>query len=185
MSELERRLVHASGSAIPIAALLGVEWTVVRWFLLAGTAAAAVLEALRLTGRLEWVVFERLTREYEQRAIAGYALYALGLTLTAWLFVPTVAVPAMLMLTVADPISGLLSRGELGVKRSHVLLATFGICLAIASLLWVSLVPALAGALAATVADGVKLRLGTWVLDDNLAIPVGAAAAMTVAAALA
>ncbi|MFB6070562.1 MAG: dolichol kinase [Halanaeroarchaeum sp.] len=179
MSELERRLVHASGSAVPIAALLGLPWTVVRYVLLGGTALALSLEALRLSGRLDWAIYDRLTRDYERDGLAGYALYVIGFAVTAWLFDESVAVPAMLMLSVADPISGLLSSGDLGVKSTHVLLATFGVSLAIASLLAVPLLPALAGALAATVADGVKPTIGTWVIDDNLTIPVAAGAAMS------
>jgi len=181
MTEFERRLVHASGSVIPLSYVVGVDWVLVRWFVLFGAALAVVLEVLRLTGALEWWVYDRLTREYEQTAVAGYALYAFGLAITAWLFHPHVAVPAMLMLTIADPISGSLSRGELGVKRSYVLLVTFAVCLAIASLLGIPFVAAVAGALVATVADGVTLRLGSWIVDDNLAIPVGAAAAMWLA----
>lgn len=181
MTEFERRLVHASGSVVPLSYVVGVDWLLVRWFVLFGAVLAIVLEVLRLTGALEWWVYDRLTREYEQTAVAGYALYVFGIAITAWLFEPRIAVPAMLMLTIADPISGSLSRGELGVKQTYVLLVTFAVCLTIASLFRVPFVAAVAGALVATVADGVTLRLGTWIVDDNLTIPVGAAAAMWLA----
>ena len=44
-----------------------------------GTLVAGVLEALRLSGRLEWQVYDVLTREYEQDNPAGYALYAVSM----------------------------------------------------------------------------------------------------------
>ncbi|MFB6267454.1 MAG: dolichol kinase [Halodesulfurarchaeum sp.] len=181
MSEPGRRLVHASGSLVPGAYLAGLlTWEAVRWLLLAGLVLAAVLEALRLRDRLDWWIYRRLTREYEDEAVAGYALAVFGAAVTGWLFPPGVAVPALLMLTLADPASGLLSRDELGIKRSYVLLAMFGLCLAIASLLLVPFWPAVAGAAAATAADGVKPTVGEWVIDDNLTIPTVAAAAMHV-----
>lgn len=185
MSELDRRLVHASGAVVPLAYLIDVlSWEAVRWLLVAGAVAVLVLEAFRLAGHVNWWIFDALTREYEQDNPAGYALYAVAWAATAWLFDPAIAVPAMLMLAIADPVSGLLSRGELGVKRGWVLLATFGVCLAIASLLAVPLIPAVAGALAATLADGAKPVVRGYVVDDNLTIPLGAGVAMWLALAV-
>lgn len=178
MSELDRRLVHASGALLPGAFLAGVvSWPAVEWLLVAGSVVAAVLEVLRLSGHVSWRVFDRLTRDYEQDNPAGYALYVFSWTATAWLFDPTVAVPSMLMLALADPASGLLSRDGLGMKQGWVLLATFGVCMAIASLLGVPPVPAVAGALAATVADGATPVVRGYVIDDNATIPLGSAAA--------
>ncbi|MFC3477765.1 dolichol kinase [Halobacterium litoreum] len=185
MSELGRRLVHASGAVVPAAYLASVvQWAVVQWLLVVGSVIALVLEALRLSGRVNWRIFDALTRDYEQDNPAGYALYVLSSTATAWLFAPAIAVPALLMLMLADPASGLLSRGELGVKRGWVLLATFGICLGIASLLDVPFAAAVAGALAATLADGATPVVRGYVIDDNASIPLGAAAAMWLAQAI-
>lgn len=180
MSELGRRLVHASGAVVPLAYLADLlTWTQLRWLLVAGSAAVLVLEALRLTGYVSWWIFEALTREYEQENPAGYALYALAWTATAWLPVePRIAVAAMLMLALGDPVSGLLSKDELGMKQGWVLLATFGVCLGIASLLAIPLLPALAGAVVATLADGTTPVVRGYVIDDNVTIPLGAAAAM-------
>ena len=185
MSELDRRLVHASGAVVPVAYLSGVlPWTWLQWLLVCGAVGALILEAFRLSGRVNWRIYDALTREYEKDNPAGYALYAIAWAATAWLFEPGIAVPAMLMLAIADPVSGLLSRGELGVKRGWVLLATFGVCLGIASLLAVPLVPAVAGSLAATLADGAKPVVWGYVVDDNLTIPLGASVAMRIALAV-
>lgn len=181
MTELGRRLVHASGSLVPLAFLAGLlTWVQVQGLVLLATAVAAGLEALRLSGRLDWRVYQQFTREYEANWPAGYALALVGASVTVLAFEPRIAVPAVLMLTIADPISGILSSGRLEVKAGYVLLATFGICLGIAGVLRVPPLPALFGAGAATAADGLKPSIRGYVIDDNLSIPVVAAAAMWV-----
>jgi dolichol kinase len=189
MGELRRRAVHASGSVLPLAYLLDAElgvglltWERLRWLLVLGTLCVAVLELLRLTGRVEWRIFDALTREYEQDNVAGYALYAVGMTVAAWAFRPEVALAAMFMLTVGDPVSGLLSSGALS-KKGPVLAVMFAVCGLIALPL-VAPRAALAGAFAATVADGFKPVVAGYVIDDNLTIPVGGGAAMALALAL-
>jgi dolichol kinase len=189
--EVTRRLVHASTSAVPLSYVLvdAVTWIRLQAVLLVAVAVVVVLEAVRLHVGLEWWIYDRLTREYEQDNPAGYALGAVGLTAVALAFPPEsglvpalgptpVAVPAMLMLTVADPLSGLLGSGELRpAKQAWVLLATFGV----ATLLAVPFVPslvAIAGGVATTVADGLKPTVQGYVIDDNLSIPVAAAVVM-------
>ena len=107
----------------------------------------------------------------------------IGAAAVAVAFEPQVALPAILMLTIADPLSGLLGSGELRTaKEVSVLAITFLVCFAIATP-FVPLVPALFGAFAATLADGVKPVVAGYVIDDNLTIPV--AAAVAIAAGLA
>jgi dolichol kinase len=92
---------------------------------------------------------------------------------------PGVAAAAMLMLALADPVSGLLGSGELrDVKRFRVLLATFAVATLVATP-FVPAVPAILGGAAAALADGVKPVVGGYVLDDNLTIPPAAAVGMT------
>jgi len=193
--EITRRLVHASGTAVPLSYLLvdAVAWWHVQALLLVGLVVGVVLEAIRLVVGLDWWIYEKLTREYEQDNPAGYVLAVVGMAVVVVVFPPTtetllpglapspVAVPALFMLTIADPVSGLLGSGTLdGVKQTWVLLATFGV----ATLLAVPFVPslaAIAGGVATTVADGVKPVVRGYVVDDNLSIPVAAAVAMYVA----
>ncbi|WP_435348449.1 dolichol kinase [Haloarchaeobius sp. HRN-SO-5] len=187
--EVARRLVHASGAILPTAWVVGqldgvptLPWSVVRTVLLLATAVALGLEFVRLFVGLDWVIFEKLTREYEQENLAGYALYIIGGTVAGVLFIPEVAVPAMYMLTIGDPISGLLGSGELQtVKRPRVLVAMFVVSLAFA-LPFLPVLAATAAALAATLADGVKPVVATYVIDDNLTIPI--MASVTAAAVL-
>ncbi|WP_254840281.1 dolichol kinase [Natronomonas marina] len=190
--ELGRRLVHASGAVIPGAYLLDehvlgtglVTWRVVQAVAVAGLVATAALEAARLSGALEHPIYDRLTREYEQDKVAGYALYVLSGTVVVLLFDPRIAVPALFMLMLGDPVSGILSTGELRtIKRPRVLVGMFLVSLVLAYP-FVGPVAAVAGALGAMLADGVKPTVGDYVVDDNLTIPIAAAIPMWVALAV-
>ncbi|MFB6200554.1 MAG: dolichol kinase [Halorhabdus sp.] len=197
--EIARRLVHVSTSAVPLSYVFldEVSWRVVQLFLGLAVLAALGLESVRLYVGLDWVIFDRLTRRYEQENLAGYFLGAFGLAVVAFAFTPPgseplvdglvaseAAVPAMLMLTIADPFSGLLSSGELRpAKQAWVLLATFGL----ATLLAAPFVPtgaAVCGGITTTLADGIKPVVRGYVIDDNLTIPIAAAAAMEGALAI-
>ena len=181
-SEVKRRLVHVSGTGYPALYLLGLaSYEQLGLLLVASSVGALVLEVIRLFVGLDWRIFDELTREYEQENLAGYALYIFGMTVAALAFGPRVAIPAMLMLTIADPISGLAGSGELGVKDTHTLLLTFGVCLLITSLSGLPLVAAVLGALAATLADGMKPIIAGYVIDDNITIPVVSAVVMYLA----
>ena len=184
--EIRRRLVHASGAAVPGVYLLDshaidaglITWQVVQLLAVVGLVATAVLEVARLYGGLEHAIYDQLTREYEQETVAGYALYVLGATIVVFAFEPTVAVPALFMLTLADPVSGMLSGDEFRrVARPRVFAGMFLVSFALAYP-FVSAAAAVAGAVGAAIADGVKPVVGGYVVDDNLTIPVVAAALM-------
>lgn len=177
--EVGRRLVHASGSALPALYLLGLAtWPQVQVLFVLAAVTTVVLEFLRLTVGLDWFIYEHLTREYEQDSIAGYMMYMVSSTAVVLVAPsPDIAIPAVLMLMLADPLSGTLSSNELRlVKRPRVLAAMFVIC-SLITLPFVYHAPlaVVLGALGGTVADGVKPTIGEFVLDDNLTIaPVAA-----------
>lgn len=188
-----RRLVHASGAVVPGAYLLDehvlelgvVTWEVVQGIAAVGLLAVLVLETARLYGGLELFIHDRLTREYEQDTVAGYAFYVLSTALVTLLFEPRIAVPAVFMLALADPVSGVLSSGELRtVKRPRVLAGMFVISFALAYP-FVTVAAAAVGALGATLADGIKPVVAGHVVDDDLTIPIAAAVGMWVALAVA
>ncbi|MDS0282562.1 dolichol kinase [Haloarcula onubensis] len=185
--EVARRLVHVTGAAVPLSYLLGgdlVTWGLVQAFLAVALVVVVVLEFLRLSVGLDWAIYDRLTREYEQDNPAGYALYIVGMAVVAGavsvgLPIP-VALAAMLMLAIGDPISGLLGSAEASsVKQVWVLLAMFGVCTLLAAP-FVPTAAAVLGGVAATFADGVKPTVAGYVVDDNLSIPVLGAVAMWV-----
>ena len=185
--EFERRLIHASGTGLPLLYVLDlVTWREFGLVMLACSAVAAALEFVRLVVGVEWAIYDRLTRPYEQENVAGYGLYMFSITAVVLVFAPHVAVPAALMLTIGDPVSGLLSASrEAGEhKRPRTLAAMFLVCLGVSAPF---LVPAagtvvglgasVAAAAAATVADGLTPVIAGYVIDDNASIPPTAAVA--------
>jgi len=169
---------------MPLLYLLGLStWTQLRYFMLGATAVAFVLEFLRLVVGLNHWLYDKLTREYEQDNIAGYVFYMSSMTLVALLFGPAVTIPAILMLTIADPISGSLGKnGPHEHKRPAVIVATFGVCFLLAvpfTASWAGLAvgaaAAAGGALLGAAADGIKPIIRGVAVDDNLTMPLAAA----------
>lgn len=180
VAELRRRAVHASGTAYPASYLLElVEYRGFRLALLATLVVVGCLEFLRLVVGLDHRIYRELTREYERDNVAGYALFFVGATVAAFAFGPAIGVPAVLMLSIGDPISGLLGSADATTaKELGVLAVMFLVCFAIALPFAVGAVGrlpgvgvAVAGAAGATFADGVKPVLAGYVIDDNLSIP--------------
>ena len=193
-SELRRRLVHASGTGLPLLYVLEfVTWTQLGSVMLLASAIAAALEFFRLVVGLEWSIYDNLTRSYEQSNVAGYALFVFSITAVVLVFAPHIAVPAALMLTIGDPISGVLgTTREAGEpKRLRTLVAMFVVCLAVslpflvpAAGVAAGLAASVAAALGATLADGFKPVLAGYVVDDNLSIPPAASVAAGVVLAV-
>lgn len=186
--EIKRRLVHVSGVLLPLGYLADavvlsgdiLTWERLGVLYLLASAVAVGLEFFRLVVGLEWWVYRRLTREYEQTNPAGYALFMVGSAIAALAFRPRVALPALLALSLVDPMSGLLSRrSHRRTKRPSVLGITFLASFALGAA-FVPLPAAALGGIAVTVADGVKPSLGGVVFDDNFTIPVAASAAIQV-----
>ncbi|WP_265109496.1 dolichol kinase [Halosolutus halophilus] len=179
--ELKRRLVHASGSGLVALYLLanylglGLTWARFRILMVLLATGALVLEFIRLRIGLDWRLYEVLTREYEQNNPAGYALYMISMAVVVVLFQQDIALPAMLMLSLGDPISGAVSDNSLQrIKPPKVLITMFLVSTVIA-IPFLPLVAALIAALGATLADGVTLEIRTYIVDDNLTIPIYAA----------
>ncbi len=177
--EFARRLVHASGAGLPALYLLNLAtWGQVRLFYMVGTVIVGALELLRLSVGLNSQIYDHLTRGYEENNVAGYALYMFSSTVVAVGFEPQIAIPAILMLVLGDPLSGTLSSGELRtIKRPPALVGMFCICVAVAApFLSQTPLAVVFGALGGTLADGVKPIIRGYVIDDNLTIPPAAAA---------
>lgn len=179
--ELKRRLVHASGSGLVALYLLagflavGLTWTGFRLLMITLSIGVLVLEVLRLRVGFESWVYEKLTREYEQDQFAGYGYYMLSMTAVVLVFPPKIALPAMLMLALGDPVSGYLSDDSLRrVKPPKVFVAMFVVSTLIA-LPFLPPAAAIAAAVGATIADGVTVKIGAYIVDDNLTIPPYAA----------
>ena len=187
MSELRRRAVHLTGTAFPGAYVVEVvTYAQFRLALAAALAVVTALEFVRLVVGYQHRIYDELTREYEADNVAGYALFFVGATLAATLFPAWIGVPAVLMLSVGDPISGVLGSAEAtAAKEAGVLTVMFLVCLALALPFTIPVLGRLpgvavaaAGAAGATFADGVKPVVAGYVVDDNFSIPPTAGGAM-------
>ncbi|APX97585.1 diacylglycerol/polyprenol kinase family protein [Natronorubrum daqingense] len=178
--ELKRRLVHSSGAGLVALYLLanyadlGLTWPRFQALMVVLALGTIGLEFLRLQVGLDWTIYDKLTREYEQDQFAGYGYYMVSMTVAVLLFDPQIALPAMLMLALGDPISGAVSDDSLKfVKGPKVLVTMFVVSAIIATpFLYELPLAVVAAALGATIADGVKLRIGDYIVDDNLTIPI-------------
>ncbi|MDG5817995.1 dolichol kinase [Natronococcus sp. A-GB7] len=178
--ELKRRLVHSSGAGLVALYLLasflelGLTWDRFRVLMVILALGVIGLEFLRLRVGLDWTIYDKLTREYEQDQFAGYGYYMVSMAVAVLLFQPAIALPAMLMLAIGDPISGAVSDDTLKtVKGPKVLVTMFVVSAVLAApFLYEAPLAVLAAAVGATIADGVKVRIGEFIVDDNLTIPI-------------
>ncbi|WP_418284041.1 dolichol kinase [Halorubrum sp. DTA46] len=193
--EFERRVVHAGGTLYPVPYLLGwLSWTETGYLLVAALAVVTALETFRLVGAAGPLtpLYDALVREYEADGVAGYALYQISMTGAALLLEPTLAIPAMWMLSLGDPISGALGDNEATEpKRPVVWVVMFLVCSAIAAPFTVpaygtgvGLAAAVAGGAFAAVADGLPPVVRGVAIDDNLTIPPAGAVGMLLALAV-
>jgi len=181
--EVGRRLVHASGAVIPLSHVAGLPWLWLQACLLGAVLLVGLLEAHRLRSDPDWWIYRHLTREYEAETIAGYALYVASMAIVSVAFPPDIAVPAMLMLAIADPVGGILGGPDpIPVKRPRAFVGAFAVSAAIAYP-FVPLQAALVGGAAASLADGLFVEVEGHVVDDNLTIPIVAATTMALALA--
>lgn len=176
MTELGRRLAHTSGTLVPALYLFDlVTWRQLQVLVAGGAVLAVALETVRLGVGLDWWVYDRLTREYESDSPAGYALAVVAAAVVVWTFPVPVAVAAVLMLTVGDPVAGVLGSGGVGQRKAlWVMVVTFGVCLGL-GLAFLAPRAAAPAALVATLADAYTPRVAGYVVDDNASIPISAA----------
>ena len=186
-AEVRRKALHVCGVIIPVLYhLFPRDWIILGF--LFGVIIIVFLEWLRFRGRITLPAL----REREHRTIPAYVFFIIGAFLSILIFEKSIAITAILMLALGDTVSALtrvlidaeprLPEGRR--KRLEVMLMMFVTCFVIGWLLRFSLPVAAFGALGATVADGVPLRLRGYYLDDNLTIPLFAGTLMTVGAML-
>lgn len=143
-----------------------------------------------------------LLRPHEEKQVAAYIYFQMAALLSIMLFDKTIAIAALLMLALGDTASGLagtLLRGG-NIRYSHIkiiikplpiIAIMFMVCLLIGLLLsdlpltrdmtQISFVVYAAGAVGATIGDGIPLRIQGKPVDDNLMIPLLAGLFMSVA----
>lgn len=203
--EVKRKGIHISGLSVPAAILLFGKAATIGLVAIA-LLAALFLERRRLAGKIRLPS----VRDHEADRVAGYIYYIFGALLTVLLFPQTIAIAAMLMLSLGDAASGIFGSVVRGSavrtrvmegrgwrpKPFPVVAGTFAVCLLAgyaAHLIegaffqgseLLSFPVFLAGAAAATFADAVPLSIRRRVIDDNLSIPVLSGSAMFAASIL-
>ncbi len=195
VKEMRRKAIHLTGLSVPLGLIfLGPKITAGAIAL--AMAASLLLEAARLNGKIRLPEI----RDHEETKVAGYIYYMAGSLLCVLLFPPGIAITAMLFLILGDTVSGLAGSilkncdvrgaaapaGRGRIKPLPVVAAMFAACLLIGYLAsgfsGLSFSVYLAGAAAATFADGVAIIIGGRSLDDNFSIPVFSGALMSAAA---
>ena len=137
------------------------------------------LEVLRFKG----MVSVPFLRDREEKKIGGYAFFMLGIFISILLFGKPIAIASILMLAIGDAIAGMAQAVKRGraynagdyiraIKPPEVILIMFSVSLLVGYYTLDSLKVAISGALGATLAEGVHLRIHGISIDDNLTIPL-------------
>ena len=177
--EIVRKFIHV-GSGIVISVLYAISQ---RDLLIVGLPFSlfiiSFLEVLRFKG----MVSVPFLRDREKKKVGGHAFFILGAFISILLFDKQIAIASILMLAIGDAASGIAlaaKRGTLDggeaykrrIKPPDVILVMFGVCFLVGYLTVDSSVTAIGGAIGATIADGMHLRVYGISIDDNLTIPL-------------
>lgn len=176
--QLGRRLFHA-GAGLLLAGVL--HWHVAEADRLLAAAVLGVLAVLLLLADLArlripllnrafFVIFRPLASPREAANLASSTWYAVGCALTVALFPLAMAVPAILVLALADPVASYLGRrwGRRPLGKGSV--EGSALFLLVAVVLLLAFVPPMSAVVAALV--GTWVERTPWSVDDNLSVPL-------------
>jgi acyl phosphate:glycerol-3-phosphate acyltransferase len=178
LSEFQRKAIHLSFLALPLAYLYGVPKHLIRDILLAMVVIAFGIELLRLNEPRVRLFFRQffgnLIRRHEKRALLGSTYMLIAALISVELFTKPVCVAALGCLILGDAAASLVGKTwgrtrPFGSKKSlegsaACLIASFAFAYGIVHL---PLHVALAGAFAGTLFEILPLPL-----DDNFAVPL-------------
>jgi glycerol-3-phosphate acyltransferase PlsY len=122
-------------------------------------------------------------RDREKKKVGGHAFFMVGVFISILLFDKQIAIASIFMLAIGDAASGIaqtVKRRTLdrraayrrGIKPPAVILVMLSVCFLVGYYILDSLTVAICGAIGATIADGVHLRIHGISIDDNLTIPL-------------
>jgi len=195
VKEVRRKAIHLTGLSVPLG-IIFLGSAVTAGAIALAMALSLLLEVARLKGKIRLPEI----RDHEETKVAGYIYYMAGSLICVLLFPPMIAVTSMLFLTLGDTVSGLAGSilkncnvrgaaapaGRGRIKPLPVVATMFAACLLIgylaSGLSCLSFPVYLAGAAAATFADGVAIIVGKRCLDDNFSIPIFSGALMSAVA---
>jgi len=196
--ELRRKAVHAAGSVIAIAYYFIDRETAI-FGLAIINAILIIVEWQRLNGKMR--LPEILLRPHEKNQIGAYIYFQVAALISIIFFEKTIAITAILMLSLGDTASGLsgallnkgnvrYSRKKFMIKPLPIVSVMFAVCVLIGSIMinlplahdmkYISFLSYAAGALGATLGDAVPFRVQGKPIDDNLLIPLLSGIFMTI-----
>jgi dolichol kinase len=137
------------------------------------------LEVLRFKGMIQ-VPF---LRDGEKKNIGSHAFFMLSTLISILLFDIQIAIASILILAIGDAASGIaqaVKGGPLdsvevykrGIKPLDMILIMFTVSFLVGYYMLDSFIMGIFGAIGATIADGVRLRIYGLTIDDNLTIPL-------------
>ena len=177
--EIIRKFIHISSGILISVLYIVSEKDLLIISLLFTLFVILFLEVLRFRG----MVSVPFLRDREKKKIGGHAFFMLGAFISILLFDKQIAIASILMLAIGDAASGLaqavkrrtLDREEAykrGIKPPDVILIMLSVSFLVGYYTIDSLTIAISGAIGATIADGVHLRIYGLSIDDNLTIPL-------------
>lgn len=142
--------------------------------------------------RLKGAIKVPFLRDTEEKQVGSHAFFMLGTWISVLAFDADIAIASIFMLTIGDPASSaahLLSKGSSDLKKHRdvffkppcVILTMFIVSCSMGYLFLGSLAVAAVGGLGASLADGIRLKVYNFVIDDNLTIPLYAGMFMSLA----
>ncbi len=196
--ELRRKAFHIAGSLIPVGYYF-ISREIAIIVLSSANALILPVEWLRLRGKIK--LPQVLLRPHEEKNVAGYIYFQIAALLSILIFDKTIAIAALLMLSIGDTAAGLagaiIKGGDVRhnekntLKHPAIMFVMFAVCIAIGLILsgiqpssdmrYLSFKVYVAGALGAVLGDAVPIRIMGKSIDDNLTIPLLSGALMTVA----
>ena len=199
LTELRRKAVHAAGSLIAIAYYFTDKQTALIGLAIIN-AVLLIIEWQRLKGNIR--IPEILLRPHEKEQVGAYIYFQIAALISVMFFEKTIAIAAILMLSLGDTASGLSgallnegnvrhSRKKFTVKPLPIVSVMFAVCVLIGFIMvrlplahdmkYLSFFSYVVGALGATLGDAVPLRVQGKPIDDNLLIPLLSGIFMTIA----
>ncbi len=177
--EIIRKFIHISSGILISVLYIVSEKDLLIISLLFTLFVILFLEVLRFRG----MVSVPFLRDRENKKIGGHAFFMLGAFISILLFDKQIAIASILMLAIGDAASGLaqavkrrtLDREEAykrGIKPPDVILIMLSVSFLVGYYTIDLLTIAISGAIGATIADGVHLRIYGLSIDDNLTIPL-------------
>lgn len=194
--------MHTAGSLIAIAYYFTDKQTALIGLAIIN-AVLLIVEWQRLKGNLR--LPEILLRPHEKEQVGAYIFFQVASLISVIFFEKTIAIAAILMLSLGDTASGLCgallnegnvrhSRKKFTVKPLPIVLVMFAVCVLIGFIMvglplandmkYISLFSYVAGAVGATLGDALPIRVQGKPIDDNLLIPILSGIFMTIADAL-